>query len=185
MKFPKIAALAATAALAVSAPALAQDAGLAAGAVVYGPEGNEVGTIEKLEGGNVVLNTGTHTATLASNAFAAGENGPVMALTKAQLNAAIEQSMTKQDAALDAQLVAGTALTSKDGVPMGTVKSVSDAGMVTVTRGDGSPFALDKGMFMVREGGLVLLMTEAELEAALSGEAPAAENAATAAEAAD
>ena len=172
MKFPRIAALATIAALAAPAAALAQDASLVAGATVFGPQGNEVGTIEKVDNGNVVINTGEHSATLAGNAFAAGDKGPTIALTKVQLNEAIEASMVKQDAALDAALVAGTPLRSSDGMAMGTVKSVSDEGLVTVERAEG-PFALDKGMFAMDAEGLTMRMTKADLEAALSGEAPA------------
>jgi hypothetical protein len=174
MKFPKFAALTVAAALTIPAAALAQDTGLVAGATVYGPQGNEVGTIEKIDAGNVVINTGEHSAALPGDSFGTSEKGPTLGLTKAQLVAAIEASMNKQDAALDAALVAGAALLSSDGLPMGTIKSVSEEGLVTVDRPEGM-FALDKGAFAMDGEGLVMRMTKADLEAALSGNSPAAE----------
>ena len=157
----------AAAALALPTAALSQADGLVEGATVYGPQGNPVGTIDALDGGNVVVNTGTYSATLAGNAFATGENGPVISMTQAQLNAAIAKTVEKADEKLDAALVAGAPLRSADGAAVGKVESISDEGVVTVHR-EGGSFALDKAMFAADDQGLLLAMTEAELEAALT-----------------
>ena len=165
MTFTKFAL--AAAALTLPAAALAQADGLVEGATVYGPQGNPVGTIDALDGGNVVVNTGTYTATLAGSAFATSEQGPVISMTKAQLNAAIAKTVEKADERLDAALVAGAPLRGMNGAALGTIASVGEDGLVTVDREEGG-FALEKANFSVDDQGLVLNMSEADLEAALA-----------------
>ena len=48
----------------IATPALANDQ-VVAGATVYGPEGNQVGTITQVENGQTLLDTGTHQIPLA------------------------------------------------------------------------------------------------------------------------
>ena len=74
MKFSTLTAAAALALAAVSAPVLAQNANLTVGAKIYGPNGNEVGTIEKIEGEAVVVNTGNVTAALPANTFGTSDD---------------------------------------------------------------------------------------------------------------
>lgn len=61
----------------------------AAGQTVYDPAGAEVGTITSISGDSFVINTGTNTATLALSSLASGAKGPSIAMTKAQLDAAV------------------------------------------------------------------------------------------------
>ncbi len=59
------------------------------GQTVYDPAGGEVGKITSVEGDTFVIDTGTNTATLAAASLGSGAKGPFIAMTKAQLDAAV------------------------------------------------------------------------------------------------
>lgn len=94
---------------AVSAPALAQSApqaaapaspaataaAVAAGATVYGSDGNPVGTIDKVENGTAVVNSGTAKAALPLDKFGTSDKGPTIGFTKAQFEAAANAAAPK------------------------------------------------------------------------------------------
>lgn len=158
------------------APAQAQSvaaAGLKTGIMVYGPQGGEVGSIERIDGEVVVVNTGTHSAPLGSASFAKGEKGPVIGFTKAQLDAAIEAANQQAKAKLDATLVAGSALRSRDGVAVGTIKEVGEDGSVVID-GTDKTFSLKRELFGTDDQGLILLITAQQLADALGQSAAAA-----------
>lgn len=81
-----------------SAPA-AEAAAAKAGDTVYDQAGEVVGTIEKVEGNNFVISTGTNRATLALSVLASGPKGHVIGLTKTQLDEAIVQAQGPSSAA--------------------------------------------------------------------------------------
>lgn len=172
MKFSKIAAAAMATALSVSATAYAQEgvpAGasvdLTVGTTVYGPEGNEVGTISQAANGAVVIDTGSNQATLGANSFVQGQNGPVIGMTKAQLDAAVEAAAQKAAAALDAALVVGADVRTRDGITFGTVDTI-DADRVVIAR-EAGPLTLTRDQFGTDDNGLIILATMAQLQAAL------------------
>lgn len=167
----KIRHIAAAAAFAVSAFALPASAEVTSGATVYSPTGAEVGTVEAVNGDNIVLNTGNMTAALPSSAFGEGEKGPTIAWEKADLEAAIAASQQQSTAALDAALVAGTELFSADGVALGTVSTVSEQGNVVVEHKTAGSIQLPKAQFALNEGKLTFAATAAELDAAIGAQA--------------
>ena len=130
MKFSSLAAAAALALAGVAVPAFAETP--AVGAKIYGSDGAEVGTVERVEGGNVVVNTGTLTAALPGDAFGTGDKGPTITLTKAELEAAITAANGDAQAQLDAALVAGADVYSTDAVLLGKVKELAADGSVVV-----------------------------------------------------
>ena len=100
-----IAAALSVSAIGLAAPALAQDAPAPApqapaaqeatakvGDTIYDTAGEAVATVESVEGTNAVISTGTNKATVPLSSFAAGPKGPVIGMTKAQLDAAIQNS---------------------------------------------------------------------------------------------
>lgn len=108
------------AALGMAAPALAQEAGAEAapttetapaaeaaaakaGDTVYDQAGEVVGTIESVEGGNFVISTGTNKATLSLSTLAQGPKGPVIGMTKQQLDEAIQNAKASAPAEAPAQ----------------------------------------------------------------------------------
>lgn len=148
---------------------------LKVGAKVHGPQGGDVGIIEKMEGGNVVIFTGAHRATLPATSLGRDDAGLVIGLTKAQLDSAVAAAEAKVDAALDAALVADAEVRSSDGVLVGKIQKV-EGDNVTVDLASGSAITLQKSHLGVKDGGLALHMSEAEFKnavAAASGEAPA------------
>lgn len=161
-------------AMAQQAPAVAQDTGVTVGATVYGPQGGVVGTIDRIVGSNVVINTGTMEATVPADVIAVGENGPVIAVNKTDLEAAIMAAEQQATAALDAALVPATQLYSSDGVVVGTITEVEPAGLVVVEHTSAGPIKLRKDEMAVQGGNVTLLTTAAALEAAVSAQAPAA-----------
>src|SRR5690606_802985 len=92
MKFSTLAAAAALAVAGLSAPLLAQDAGVTVGAKIYGPDGAEVGTIKSIDGDAVVVDTGNLTAALPASSFGKGEKGPTLGWNKAELEAAVTEA---------------------------------------------------------------------------------------------
>ncbi len=149
---------------------------LSAGAMVYDGAGDEVGTILSAEGGTVVLDTGTNRASLAAASFGVGPKGPVIGMTKLQLNTAIENAAAQTAAALDAALVVGAPVLSQDGQSVGTVKEIKE-GIVVLDRPSGA-VALPRANFTASSAGLALRMSAQQLEDAIAQTAapsPAAE----------
>lgn len=161
------------------APAASDDvsADVLPGATVYDTAGGVVGRIVSVEGDAVVLDTGSARATLSKNGFAKGPTGPVIGMTKAQLDQAIAKVEGEADAKLASALVAGAAVQSSDGQPVGTVKEIDANGNVVLDRPTGA-VALPKSQFTTAANGAVALrFTAAQLEAAISRSVPAAPSA--------
>ena len=148
--------------------------GVTAGATVYGPQGNPVGTVEKVEGTNVVVNTGSMNATLPASVFGSSDKGPTIGWNKADLEAAIAAEEQKSVAALDSKLVAGAQLYTVDNVAVGTITEVKPDGMVVVEHNTAGPIQLPKEQMTVQGDNLTFLATSTDLEAAVSAQAGAA-----------
>ena len=168
MKLAKIAIVAASL---VAAPALANDQ-VVAGATVTGPEGNAVGTIETVADGQVVLDTGKHKVPLATNSFGEGESGPTITVTKAQLDAMMDEQVAAANAKRDAALVATAAVVSAKGAPLGAIESVEGDDIV-LALADG-PVALKREHFAVDANGqLMALFTVDQIQQAVAAAATA------------
>lgn len=166
MKFARLAVAAALATAALPGAAFAQD--IAAGATVFGPDGAVVGTVESVADGVVTLDTGAHKAPLPANAFGKSDKGPTITVTKAQIDSMIEEQLAAAAAQRDAALVAGAAVASAKGAPLGTVKSV-EGDAVVVETADG-PVALKREHFAVNpQGALMALFTVDQIKAAAAG----------------
>lgn len=166
MKFARLAVAAALATAGLSSAAFAQD--VAAGATVYGPEGNVVGTVVSVADGVVTLDTGAHKAPLPADAFGKGDKGPTITVTKAQIDAMIEEQLAAANAQRDAALVAGAAVASANGAALGTVTSV-EGDAVVVETADG-PVELKREHFAVNpQGALMALFTVDQIKAAAAG----------------
>ncbi|MDB5708972.1 MAG: hypothetical protein JWL96_1042 [Sphingomonas bacterium] len=107
-----------------AAPPAAQAPSLAAGATIYDPAGGVVGTIDSIVGDIVVVSTGTNKVSLAKNVFGAGPKGPIISMTKVQLDAAAAQAASSAATTLKAKLVSGAQVHGASGTVVGTVKAV-------------------------------------------------------------
>lgn len=149
----------------LSGAAFAQAANVQAGATVYGPKGEPVGTIDKVENGTAVINTGTHTLALTLDKFATSEKGPVISVTKQQLDELVEKANADAAAKLDTALVAGAAVVDNAGAALGTIDSIDGDAIVLKT--EKGPVSLTKKYFAVRNGALMALVTKDQVLAAL------------------
>jgi preprotein translocase subunit YajC len=159
-------------ALLAAAPALAQDAAPAVeaqvGMKVVGPNGADVGIVESISDGAVVVDTGTNKAALGTNAFAKTDNGLSIMMTKADLDAAVEKAAADAQAQLLASLTPGTEVKSVTGAAViGTIKE-KDAEYVTVDH-DGQAVKLPVAAFMTQGDDVSITMTEDEFKAAIAG----------------
>lgn len=152
-----------------AAPAQAPATGaatVATGATVYDTSGGVVGTVESTDGTNAVVNTGTVKAAIPLTSLGQGAQGPVLAMTKAQLEAAAGQQQAQASADFKSKLVPGATVYGTGGTQLGTIKSV-DASGVTLTTADG-PVVLPVNGFGPGPQGIVLGMTAAQLKAAMT-----------------
>lgn len=153
-----------------AAPASAS-ATVAVGATVYDTAGAVVGTIDSTDGTNAVINTGTVKAGVPVTSLGAGAKGPVLAMTKAQLDAAAGQQQAQASAEFKSKLVAGAAVYDPAGTQLGTIKSVDATGVtLTTTSGDAK---LPATGFGPGPKGVMVGLTADQLKAALSASAPA------------
>ena len=151
-------------ALAVSAPAAAA---IAVGATVKDTKGGEVGTITRVEGGNVILKTDRHEVTLPVSSFTATDEGALFGMTREQLNAEAD----KAKAAADSQIVAGASVKGAAGAVVGTIEAV-DAQFVTLKLTSGTSIRLPRSAVAGGPDGPVTGMTAEQIEAAAKAASP-------------
>lgn len=150
----------------LSGAAFAQTANVAAGATVYDPQGGTVGTVEKVDGANVVVNTGAHTVALPLDKFATGEKGPVISVTKQALDELAAQADADASAKLGAALVAGAAVVDNTGVALGTIDKVDGDNIILKT--EKGPVTFTRKYFALNNGALTALVTKDQVLAALN-----------------
>jgi len=165
MKFSSLAVAAALAVAGLAAPAFAQDAGLTVGAKIYGPNGGEIGTIEKIEGEAVVVNTGNVTAALPASSFGTSDNGPTLGWDKAELESAVTAANEKAAAELEAAIVADADVYSSDAVLLGKITEVPADGNVIVELASG-PVALPRAQMALQDAKLTFRATASDVQAA-------------------
>lgn len=150
-------------------PALAQTgpaagASFSAGAKVSDTAGGEVGTIARDDGNFVILKTDKHEVRLPKTSFTAHNGGFIMAMTQAQVNAAVEKSLAEADQ----KIAPGASVSGSQGAAVGTIDAV-DAEFVTLKLSSGKLVKLPRSGVAPGPNGAVIGMTAAELEAAAGG----------------
>ncbi|WP_203234663.1 hypothetical protein, partial [Sphingomonas solaris] len=151
-----------------AAPATAPTgAAPAAGQTVFDTAGGEVGKITKVDAGNVVIATGTHEVALPVTSFATGPRGPIIAMTKVQLDAAAAGAAAEAKAKTAAAITAGASVKDTAGAAVGTIKSVD--GQYALLDTTKVQVKLPITAFAAQGDGLVIAMTKAQIEAAAAG----------------
>lgn len=140
------------------APATPSTTAVTVGAQVIDGSGNPVGTIESVANGNATVNTGTVKAAIPLGSFAARGNAVAIAMTKAQLEAAVA-------GAKPAEITVGTQIMGPQGNPVGTVDAVTDD-LVTVATPNTKVQIPKKAFSQGADGKLRIGMTVDQLEAA-------------------
>lgn len=152
-------------------PAPAASATVATGATVYDTSGGVVGTVASTDGTNAVIDTGTVKAAIPLASLGKGDKGPVLAMTKAQLDAAAGQQQAAASADFKSKLVPGATVYGTGGAQLGTIKSVDASGItLTTTNGEAK---LPASGFGPGPQGVTIGMTAEQLSAAMSAAAPA------------
>ena len=106
---------------------------LIAGMTVSDAAGGQVGTIDSVTADGAVIATGTHKVALPLASFGAGTKGPVIGMTKVELDAAAEKASANTAAALRAQILPGVAVAGSQGNNLGTVKAVEGEYVILAT----------------------------------------------------
>lgn len=146
-------------------PALAQ--AIAAGAQVSDTAGGAVGTITAVEGDYVTLKTDKHEVRFPVASFTKVEDGYIMAMTQAQVNAAADASLAQAQALI----AVGAVVRGPEGGEVGTIDALDDQ-FVTLKMDD-RLVKLPRAAVGAGAGGPIIGMTAAELEAAAAAAAPA------------
>jgi len=158
------AAPAITSAAASPAPSTAS---ITAGTKVLDTTGATAGSIESVDGDYVVLATTKSKVRLPKTSFAMGPNGPVIAMTASQIDAAAAQAApTAAATPAKANVTAGAAVTDTQGGAVGSVSAVSGQ-IATVALPSGTKVRLPVSAFAAGpDGGLKIAMTASQLGAA-------------------
>lgn len=169
MKFTKLALLA-TLFAATPMMAHAQDVG----ATVYGNDGNAIGTVENVADGIVLIDTGKHKAPIPADLVGAGEAGPSINATKAQIDAMMDAQVAEATAKRDAALVMGAPVVSAMGKPVGTLTEVDLEADAFILESPEGPVALKKEHFAVNPQGQLMALFTLEQIASTAASAQAA-----------
>ncbi|WP_445192918.1 hypothetical protein ACT009_03095 [Sphingomonas sp. Tas61C01] len=144
------------------------------GASVFDSAGVEIGKVESVANGAVVVASPTGKLSLPATSIGQGTKGLAIAMTKADLDAAAAQAKTAATGELTSKLVPGTPVGSVDGAAtLGTIKS-ADAQFVTLTTAKGDVKLPVAGFAAGPSGNVIMGMTQAQFDTALGGAAPAA-----------
>lgn len=183
MKFAKLAFAAViltTTGAVVPAVASAQEAAATAtaGATVYGSDGMEIGVIEAVQGDTALLVVDGMKAPVPTAAFGTSEKGTSLNATKAQVVAMLQEAQQQAMAARDAALVVGAEAVTAQNAPLGTVLEIEGDNVVIARGGDeANKVTLLRDHFVGGENGLMALLTNEQIDAAMAGSAPAADGA--------
>lgn len=154
-----------SAALLLSVPAMAET--LRIGATITDPQGGEVGTITALDSQYVTVRTDRHTTRLPVTSFTPTDETVLFALTRAQLNAQLDQALAQAQAAIDV----GAIVHGRDGAVIGPIEAV-DAQYATVKVGE-QQIRMPRSSIAQGPNGLVAGYTLAQLQAQLGATATA------------
>lgn len=163
-----LAASSLSAALLVSTVALAQTAGLTVGRTVTDTNGGEVGTITAVNGDNVTLHTDRHDVALPASSFAVTDDAVLIAVTRDQLNAQVDQMLAQAQQAF----TVGAVVRDSAGAEVGPVQALDDE-TVTIQLGE-QQVRLPRNAVAATQNGLVIGGTVEELRAQVTAQAPAA-----------
>lgn len=139
-----------------------------AGATISDTSGAPVGTVTAVANGNATIDTGSVKVAVPVTSIAQRPNGLVMAMTKAQLEAAA------QAASKPVEIAVGNQVVGPQGNPVGSVTE-TNGDLVTVQMPSGKVQLPAKSFAQKAAGTLVIGMTPEQLEAAAkaaSGNAP-------------
>ncbi|OYZ14715.1 MAG: hypothetical protein B7Y35_13515 [Sphingomonadales bacterium 28-64-96] len=140
-------------------------AAITVGATVKDTSGGVVGTVTKLTGDNVVVDTGTHKVTIPTQSFVDTPQGPLLALTKSQLDAAAVQAAAAQEARLANAIQPGATLRGSQGAVLGSIAALD--GEFVMVQGEAGQARIPKADLYLAADGLHFGMTAAQFAEAV------------------
>ena len=156
-----------------AAPAAAgAPVGPSVGATVYDTSGAVVGTIDSMTPTVAVISTGTNKVGIPLTSVGKGTNGPVIAMTKAQLDGAAQQQKDQGASQLKAALVPGATVNGAQGASLGATVKTVDSQYVTLKTAKGDVRLPIGGFALSPGGGLMVGLTADQFATAVSGAAP-------------
>lgn len=150
-------------ALASAAPLAAQSAvtqanpALVAGATIKDTSGNIVGTIDAVEANGIIVNTGNNQIAIPASSFANANGTPLLAATKAELDAAAVAMAEDERKTVLATLQHGAPVVDAQGTPLGTVDIIE--GDVVLLKTEVGEAQVPIKSFRMRAGTLAIAMT--------------------------
>jgi preprotein translocase subunit YajC len=145
------------AAIALAAPAIAA---VTVGATVKDTKGGVVGTVASVSGGNVVVDTGSNKVTIPETSFGTTPDGPLLAMTKAELDAAADQAMADQKAKLASAIQPGATVRGTEGGIIGTIARLD--GDFVMVKGDAGEARIPTNGLTLKADGLHFGMSAAQ-----------------------
>lgn len=147
---------------ALASPASAQ---IAVGATVKDTSGGTVGTVTAFEGGNVTVDTGRNKVAIPETSFAKTPEGPLLGMTRDQLDTAVETAAAEAMAKLSAAIVPGADVRGSAGDVIGKIEKV-EGDLVLLASEAGSAKVPTSGLALQPDG-LHFGMTADEFTAAV------------------
>ena len=142
---------------------------LGIGMMVVDAQGGAVGTITGLAADTVTVKTARHQAQLPRTSLTISEGKALIGMTQAELDASVEKTLLT----MSTGLTAGAAVKARGGENVGTIEAI-DAQTVTIALSGGQRINIPRsGIAAHPEGGGIIGLTAAELEAQLKASQPA------------
>lgn len=129
-------------------PSLAQ---IAVGATVKDTDGGTVGTVASVENGNVTVDTGSNKVAIPEASFGKTPDGPLLAMTRAQLDAAADAAAAQQKQQLAAAIVPGADVRGSAGAVIGKIEKI-EGDLVLLTSEAGSAKVPASGLALMADG---------------------------------
>ena len=148
------------ASLALAVAPLAPAAGQAVGMQVVDTAGGPVGSVVAIKGDTVTVKTDRHEVALPKSSFTPHEGKLLFGMTRAELNAATDQTLAEAAAALQV----GAVVRGSAGTPVGTIDAI-DEQFVTLKLDDGALIRLPRSGIGPSEQGAIIGFTVEQLRA--------------------
>lgn len=159
-------ALLASALAATPVAAGAQDIGT----MIYGNDGQPVGTVVEINQQVAVIDTGRHKAPVPVSMIYDGRNGKSVNASRSLVDSMMDERIAEANAERDAKLVAGAAVVSAGGRAVGTISVADLAADSIILDSPQGPLRFRKEHFAVTtQGQLMVLYSSDQIAEAATG----------------
>ena len=139
------------------------------GATVKDTAGGIVGQIVSVNGTDVIVDTGKHKVTIPQASFGGTPEGPLLAMTKSQLDAAYDKAIADQQAKLAAAIQPGATVRGTEGGVIGTIAKLD--GDFVMVKGEAGEARIPTNGLSLKADGLHFGMSAAQFAEAVKASA--------------